>query len=412
MNENKIRAFAKQLSELAEHLQDSDAIPATTFNMNFLAGDKSVGLSGPDAEKCREVFGRCYQESGWGDKYSESHVSELLRSVLAGLYESNDTATAEAALSKHDSDYQAYQKRHVVLVPLFGVAISIPSLKVGRVTIFQASGADLENRLGKNVITQPGQYIANTLKGNVLAEFIGVAEPLRAKEMALEETRRALEVLRYAIPFVFDAAYKELRLNVSIVGDRPDSECVSFIMPSDDTDSMTFTSESKRPAMSFHLNEECVTKMEQCGAMEVASVLEKPVEALTDIERVLLRGLHWFGNAVGHDEAENELLSLTTCLETFLTPRDGNPIGTAIAEGIAILLNDHLDERRRLKKRVKDLYGKRSGVSHGGKKAVLESDLIELRDIAKRLIRKVITLRGRVTSQKELLEMIENEKLG
>lgn len=146
--------------------------------------------------------------------------------------------------------------------------------------------------------------------------------------------------------------------------------------------------------------------------MDAARVLEKPAEALADIERVLLRGLHWFGNALGHEEAENELLSLTTCLEAFLTPRDGNPIGTAIAEGIAILLSDQLEERKRLKKRVKDLYGKRSGVSHGGKKAVLESDLIELRDISKRLVHKVITLLGSVSSQKELLTVIEDAKLG
>jgi hypothetical protein len=65
-----------------------------------------------------------------------------------------------------------------------------------------------------------------------------------------------------------------------------------------------------------------------------------------------------------------------------------------------------------LKKRVKDLYGKRSGVSHGGEKAVLESDLVELRDIAKRLIHKVIMLRDKVNSQKALLELIEDSKLG
>jgi hypothetical protein len=126
MDENRIRAFAKQLSELAERLQDSNAIPATTFNMNFLAGDKSVGFSGPDAEQCQELFSRFYQESGWSDKYSEAYVSDLLRSVLGGLYESNNAAAVEAALSRYSSDYQAYQKSHVVLVPLFGIAINVP----------------------------------------------------------------------------------------------------------------------------------------------------------------------------------------------------------------------------------------------------------------------------------------------
>jgi len=412
MNQNKLKAFAKELVELAGHLQDGDAMPAMTRSMSFLVGEKHVGLCGPDAATLQELSGRFYEECGWGDKFSESYVSELLRKVLAELYISNTTATAEDALAKHVADHQAYQKRHSVLVPLTGIALHVPSLKLGRVRIIQPSEHDLARRLGKNVVSNPGQYVLKSLVGRVLAEFEAVAEPIRAKEMAVEETRRALEVLRYAIPFIFGAGYQDFGLNVSIVGDFPESDCLTFIMPSADDNSMTFTSENNRPAIPLHINDENLAKLNECGAMAVAAFLEKPVATLTDIERVLLRGLHWFGNALCHGETENELLSLTTCLETFLTPRDNNPIGTAIAEGIAILLGDSLDERKRLKKRVKELYGKRSGVSHGGEKAVLDSDLVELRDVAKRLIQKVITLQAKVTSQKALLELIEDGKLG
>lgn len=412
MNDNKLKAFATQLVELATHLQDGDSMSAMTRSMGFAVGEKNVGLSGADTEKFQELCDNFYQASGWADKYSEGFVSDLLCKVLGELYKSNHTSTGEAALFKHLSDYRAYKKSHFVLVPLFGIALHVPSLKIGRVTIIQPSNSDLEQRLGKNVVLQPGKYILNTLSGNVLAEFEAIAEPIRAKEMAIEETRRALEILRYGIPFIFKDGYKSLRLNVSIVGDHPDRDCISFVMPSTNTDSMTFTLENNRPAIPLRITEDNVSKLKECGAMDVAAFLEKPLGTLTDIERILLRGLHWFGNALCHGEAENELLSLTTCLETFLTPKDGNPIGTAIAEGIAILLVDTLEDRKKLKKRVKELYGKRSGVSHGGQKAVLESDLVELRDIAKRLICKVITLRSKVPSQKALLEMIEDAKLG
>jgi hypothetical protein len=174
---------------------------------------------------------------------------------------------------------------------------------------------------------------------------------------------------------------------------------------------MTFTSDNNRPRLPLIITPENITKLHDCGAMDIAGFLEKSPVSLTEIERVILRGLHWFGNSMCQGEAENELLSLTTCLETFLTPKDGNPIGTAIAEGIAILLGTGLEERKRLKKRVKDLYGKRSGVSHGGHKAVLEADLTVLRDIAKRLIFKVVELCTRLNSPKELLELIEDAKL-
>jgi hypothetical protein len=411
MNDNKLKAFATQLVELATHLQDDRAMPAMTRSMSFAVGEKFVGLSGSDTEKFQELCDNFYQASGWSDKYSEGFVSNLLCKVLGDLYISNNTSIGEAALSKHLSDYQAYRKSHFVLVPLFGIALHVPSLKIGRVTFIQPSNSVLAQRLGRWAVSQTGQFILETLSGSVLAEFEAIAEPIRAKEMAIEETRRALEVLRYGIPFIFEDEYKSLRLNVSIVGDKPDRDCMSFVMPSTNTDSMTFTMENKRPAIPLHITEDNVSKLQECGAMDVAALLEKPLGTLSDIERIILRGLHWFGNALCHGEAENELLSLTTCLETFLTPKDGNPIGTAIAEGIAILLADTLEDRKKLKKRVKDLYGKRSGVSHGGEKAVLESDLVVLRDIAKRLIYRVITLRSDVPTQKALLEMIEDTKL-
>ncbi len=400
MHQNKAKMLAAQLVELARRLQDGDAMQASTRSTSFRIGDKHVGFVDSDAERCQELFNEIYQESGWSDKYSEGYSDNLFRTVLVELLDTNTTAAAEAAIAKLAFEYSAYQKRHSVLIPLFGITLHVPMLTVGRVTIICPSISDLALRLGTSMTMLTGQLAVKCLNGKVLAAFEAVAEPIRAKEMAVEETRRALEVLRYAIPFLYEGPYKYLKLNVSIEGDHPNSDSVAFIVPSCDAHSLTFTSENTRPAILVQINEENVKKLGECGALEVASLLAKPLAELTDIDRVLLRGLHWFGNALCHGEPENELLSLTTCLETFLTPKDGNPIGTAIAEGIAILLADNLEERKRLKKRVKDLYSKRSGVSHGGEKAVLESDLVTLRDIAKRLIHKVITLRDKATSQR------------
>jgi hypothetical protein len=410
MNEIKIKTFAKQFVDLAEHLQDGDVINANTRSISFLAGEKNVGFRDSDADAFQELSSKFYQECGWGDKYSEQYVSELLQKILADIYASNTTVTAEASLTKQLAIYKAYQKRHFVFVALAGITLHVPAFKLGRVKIMQPSEQDLLLRLGRNMAMNPGKYIFETLKGKVLAEFEAVAEPIRAKEMAVEESRRALEVLRYAIPFIYQAGYKDLGLNVSIAGDLPHDDSLTFVMPSADDRSMTVTWEHRRPAIPLHINSESLATLNECGAMAVGAFLEKPVASLTEIERILLRGLHWFGNALCHGEAENELLSLTTCLETFLTPRDGNPIGTAIAEGVAFLLGDSLEERKRLKKRVKELYGKRSAVSHGGEKAVLDSDLVELREFAKRLIQKVIALRASVTSQKALMELIEDSK--
>lgn len=412
MNDKKLKAFAKDLVEVAQLLKSGDDPPLTARSLSFLAGETQVNLVNEDAAAFDELNGRLYRENGWGEKYSESHLADLLRSLLGRLYPANRQEDAEQGLARIVDGYNSYSTEQVVLVPMFGAELHLAEFRVGRVRLIKPTEAGLQERLGRNCFAPPGMYVLHQLKGKVLAEYRTIAEPIRAKERAMEEARRGAELLRYMIPFVHPNQYKPLGVNVSVMGDHPDADCLSFVMPSGKDGSMTFATESKRPMVPLHLDETALTTFQTCGASDVSALLEQRLDSLTDLDRAILRGIRWFGNALCQVEAENELLSLTTCLETCLTPRDGNPIGTAIAEGVAILLGEGLAERKKLKRRVKDLYGKRSGVSHGGEKAVLGSDLVELRDIASRLVRKVICMRATASSQKALLEMIEDAKLG
>ena len=133
---------------------------------------------------------------------------------------------------------------------------------------------------------------------------------------------------------------------------------------------------------------------------------------MSAFEQTLLRGLHWFSSAETQEEPENRLLNLITCIETCLTPRDGNPITTAIAEGAAIIIAHDLAGRRHLKKRIQELYRRRSAISHGGQTALLDSEWTELRHIAGALLVTLIKRKEEFASQRDLLEWIETKKLG
>ncbi len=119
------------------------------------------------------------------------------------------------------------------------------------------------------------------------------------------------------------------------------------------------------------------------GVTAVADILAKP-SGVTEFEEILLRGIHWFANALTQSEAENAVLSLVTCLETFLATPPGERLTDSLAEGVAVALFQSVEERKRMKKRIKELYGLRSGVSHGGAKPILDVDRDELMDIAAR----------------------------
>jgi hypothetical protein len=189
---------------------------------------------------------------------------------------------------------------------------------------------------------------------------------------------------------------------------------VSRWIPILSTDGKSFNTHASLvgPLMPFDINVLHVEHMIKIGVFKVSKVMAKLDRELGDYERVLLRAVHWLANAQIQNENENKVLNLITCLETFLTPRDGNPIGTFIAEAVAILLADDLESRKRLKKRVQELYRLRSAVSHGGKKAILDIDLIELQNITGALTISLIHRMEDFTTHKALFDWIESKKLG
>lgn len=87
-------------------------------------------------------------------------------------------------------------------------------------------------------------------------------------------------------------------------------------------------------------------------------------------------------------------------------------ISNTIAEGVAFVLSNEREKRKQLKKKVKDLYNKRSKVSHGGHSAVLDSDLKVLRTITGDFLSQMIQRIDEFQARNDLEEWIEDQKFG
>jgi len=255
MNENKRKALAGRLIDLTEKLlKDGDTLPTTTRFTTFVAGGKRLALVGKDLEAFDETCSKFIQQSGWGDKYSERYVADLLRDVLGQLREDNTTEKAQELLSNLEVEYRSYSKDHTVVVLLAGIVTHDCDLRIGQVTIRKMTEESLKERLGILARTEFARQILERLAEAVVAEFSTAAEPVRAKERAVEETRRAVDVLRYSIPFIVPTDYKRMGMNVGIVGDYPDNSAIAVVLPSPDDKSMTVMSDSRGPAIPYRLN--------------------------------------------------------------------------------------------------------------------------------------------------------------
>lgn len=365
------------------------------------------------------------RKNNWSEKFSEKYIEKSLHSIIARVIQSNEKQKdANDLLKNLINDLVNYNQEWIVLVPLSGLVMQLDSIQLGKVTLYTITKERAEELLAKietiilstrhtdeekqQIIQMQREHLLRGIQNNVCAEFRVIAEPGRARERAEEETRRVLDILRYSIPSLYPDNY---RVSVSLMGETTrTSRWIPII--SSDSKSFNWNSQVVGPLVPFELRDGNIKRMEETGAFKLSDILAKPEKQLTDFEKTLLRTLHWFSSSLTQPEIENQLLNMITCLETLLTPRDGNPIGTAIAEGVAILIRTGVENRKILKKKVQEIYRLRSAVSHGGKKEIFESDVKELREISRTLIMTMIKRKDEFKSQKELLNWIEEQKFG
>lgn len=409
MHPNARRCLLETVRVIARQLPPANKLPGGGFS---LAGES---LDAYDAT-LKKLIG----SGDWSEKFSEKYLAKQLDAAIAQALLDEEHGTNELEADQWIEDLESYSVEKTVYVRVVGVSLPDGPKKIGNVELLEVTDAVCDDLLAavdgviatlKNTDEEKAQLremyrarVLGHLYGKVVAKYRVVAEPDRALERAEDEARRAMDVLRYATPALYPPAH---HVAVGLEGDVSRELSWAVIRSSA---GVTASYRVKGPLQPFALSEENIERMRQMGALTISAMLAKPDSAVSDFERTILRGVHWFASAQTQPGLENKFLNLIICIETYLTPRD-NPIGTAIAEGVAFLLAQGVENRRKLKKRVQEFYRMRSKVSHGGHKAVLEAEVKELQKIALSLTELLIPRSAEWQSQAQLLEWIEEQKL-
>jgi hypothetical protein len=313
----------------------------------------------------------------------------------------------------------------VVYLPVHGIWMKIEELKVGNVKfirpcqdifkeiidqakpiIYSTLNTPQEkNKILKDLQEELPEYFSMS-RNNVIAETRFIAEPIRAKELAEEEVRRSLEVLRLFIPLETILKEPKDKIQVGLEGEIISGMRYSISLAQDNVSTSYDTTGGMQ---SLILNRENIKIMNENGLEMLSELLSK--EYPNSYEEVLLRAIHWFSAARMQIEPENTLLNLITSIEVILTPRDGNPIGTSLAEGLALVLASEFEVRKEIKNRFKKIYQNRSAVSHGGKKKVSDNDLLYLISLTYSLLVILCKRTNEFQTHESLFACIEELKL-
>lgn len=182
----------------------------------------------------------------------------------------------------------------------------------------------------------------------------------------------------------------------------------------------------------FEFTEKRLQFMKDNGYKDLESIFA--AEKQTDFEKRLLTTIYWYGEAINtemyFDSKEDlesksdfkhlqyfnlnqKFLKLMIALESILLFDENEPITNNVAERTAFLLSSKFEERKKIKRIIKELYSTRSSIVHHGKSSLSLMDLDQLSWIVQNTIFNLIKLIKKIplNEKRDLQEYLEKLKL-
>lgn len=139
----------------------------------------------------------------------------------------------------------------------------------------------------------------------------------------------------------------------------------------------------------FYINQSFYEYLEKIGLYALNYIYEN--NESDAYANKIKTAIHWFGSASKDRLDRDKFLKLMICLETLLkTDKEKDEITKTISERLAILIGIDFNSRKKIFKDMKELYGIRSAIVHGGKKEVEQDKLNMLMSYVENSIVKIL----------------------
>jgi hypothetical protein len=269
-------------------------------------------------------------------------------------------------------------QKYTIYIPVEGIQLQgISDLRIGNlVTIYPT-----ENGLIPKLIADyPSEYnvgiIAKTLGTvkcyGVIADIEGDIE--FAKEEAHRKMRDAISILDFYL--VLGSHRNHSWQKIGVIGQHanqrkqeifyskvPNPEKEEFLLPG--------ISSQYLNGREYVINEAEVNKWKAYGYEDLVQFFEDGTK--NDIALRVRRAITWYSKAMKADEVDEQFVALAVSLEILVGEKAENnvetswgSIGQKLAERTAYLIGKNYQSKIDIVKRVKKLYGFRSGIVHSG----------------------------------------------
>ncbi|WP_316674894.1 HEPN domain-containing protein [uncultured Tolumonas sp.] len=375
----------KTIASLTDSLKNivSKSTPLSSSNFGNLRMHDGVayGLSTEAAVEFNELISKILKHKNFSSKFSSGYIEVEVKKILAKYLKNpkiqlNEEFYELIRFLEKDIDSKTIHMR------IEGLKTNV-EFEIGNVKFINGNNnaiAQLKNKMNSVLaLTKNSEQEKESISNQITNEFndelldftIAIvkvnAEPERAFELAKEEIQRSIDILRYASKFLYPIN-EDIRIGLK--GERPTSSRLGFILSDDSFNTKNDNLGSRRY---FDVTEIELKRMNEIGIPYFSEMLKK--KQTTNYEESLIQAVHWLSISLIQDETGNSFLFLIAALESLFKQKSGNSITGTVSECVALMLANTLESRKSLVKLMRDYYGKRSAVAHGGKKTISDNDL-------------------------------------
>jgi len=269
-----------------------------------------------------------------------------------------------------------------ILFELYGAEMNLPKLVLGDFTIYDFD-------LSISELTERFPYLANQdfyFTHRKSKYLVGIKVKARDNDKAVEIAKRLCEVFENVFSYMI-ADLKHER-TVGIFNFRGwKTTCIVVC----NQNSMGLKGKNTI-FLPVNISDSFFTDSSQ-GNDKIWSLITKTHK--TEIEKRLINAIEWIGKAVYDIDLSKSLIQFVFAIEGMLQQNEKSIITPSIvsqlSDWLAFIINDELDQRKKISKYFKDIYQKRSAIAHGAVKTIDIQDLAMALQISKLMIITFLT---------------------
>jgi hypothetical protein len=151
--------------------------------------------------------------------------------------------------------------------------------------------------------------------------------------------------------------------------------------------------------------------MNRLYLQKTSNILNKSHEERSDFEKIIITAIRFYGMAINEYDQRSSFINFITCLESVLL-KEREPQKGVLAERVAIIIRDDVNDRKETFEKMEHLYKLRSDFLHRGTDKITQADISLISYYAFEVIIKLISYSEVVNDIGKLIEKIDGSKFG